>query len=216
MPARDPEELGDDLDSDLAWRRTEMHAIRSDVEGISKSAENTPRSRALLRAGVALLYAHWEGYAKQACQGYLDYVAHRKLQASELNDAFVMLAVRHAMKQAEHDAQRAQNVLNFVRKEDLRPTIPRNDVIKTEANLRHATLERLLASLGLPFAPFELKSQLIDRSLCDARNDIAHGRALFPSRDDFLALHSEVLAMMESLRDAIAAAVAAKSYRFGE
>ena len=57
------------------------------------------------------------------------------------------------------------------------------------------------------------RAQLIDRSLCDARNDIAHGKAFFPARDDYLTLHAEVLAMMEGIRDAILAAVATKAYR---
>jgi len=214
VPPSTPEDLQDSLDADLAWRRTEMQVIRSDVENIKPIDEDSPRGRSVLRAGVALLYAHWEGFSKNACQAYLDYVSRRRLRASDLSDSFVLLALTRAVRKLESDPTSTESVLDFIRRTtEMRPQIPRQDVVLTESNLRFGVLCKVFRNLGLPLEAFEMRSQLIDRSLCDARNDIAHGKAMFPRRADYLDLHDEVLAMMEAVRDAVLNAVATKAYR---
>ena len=50
-------------------------------------------ARSLRRAGVALLYAHWEGFTKEACQAYLEFVVKRKLKYGEMSDAFIITSV---------------------------------------------------------------------------------------------------------------------------
>lgn len=42
------------------------------------------------------------------------------------------------------------------------------------------TFRTIFGSLGLPVADFETKANLVDRSLCDIRNAVAHGRDAFP------------------------------------
>ncbi|WP_405785538.1 MULTISPECIES: MAE_28990/MAE_18760 family HEPN-like nuclease [unclassified Streptomyces] len=81
-------ELEDALDEDLAWRRVEMQSILGHIR-----AARGPSRNGLCRAGVALLYAHREGYAKRSLSNYLQYVARRKLKTSELQDCFVALAM---------------------------------------------------------------------------------------------------------------------------
>jgi len=205
MAAATIEELGDDLDASLQWRRMELHAIRTDIESLTPQNEGLPRGRAILRGGVALLYAHWEGFTKEACQSYLDFVARRRLKVGELSDAFVMLALRRiANRMATGDVGGTAAMVDAARRgSDFRPQVPRQDVVATQGNLRFRTLSDILLSLGMPVDAFETKAQLIDRTLCDGRNDIAHGRAAFPRRDEFLPLHIEVLGMMEQVRDVI-------------
>ena len=50
-----------------------------------------------LRAGIALLYAHWEGFIKNAAEHYLQYVALKKLTYQELNCGFVALAMKQRL-----------------------------------------------------------------------------------------------------------------------
>ena len=81
-------ELEDDLAQELAWRRTELHSLLSEIR-----TARGPSLSCLCRAGVALLYAHWEGLTKHALSQYLRYVARRRLTLRELNDCFVAMAL---------------------------------------------------------------------------------------------------------------------------
>jgi hypothetical protein len=215
MAASTLEELIDDLNANLQWRRIELQALRSEIESIDPHAEDTPRGRALLRSGVALLYAHWEGFTKEACQQYLDFVARRRLKLGELSDAFVMLALeRLAGRLAVGDGDGSAAFLEIARHGPMyRPHLPRRDVVLTQGNLRFRTLASIFSALGMPLGEFDTKSKLIDRRLCDARNDIAHGRALFPRREDFLSLHLEVLSLMETVRETVCDEAGGARYR---
>ncbi len=70
-----------------------------------------------------------------------------------------------------------------------------------------------MTTLGIPRIEFETKQNLIDILLCDRRNEIAHGRASFPSCDDVLDLHKKVLGMMEALRSVTISEIRIKGYR---
>lgn len=216
MPAATPEEFADDLDDGLQWRRTELASLRSAVENLDSSAEARPYGRMLLRAGVALLYAHWEGYAKQSCQHYLDYVARRRLKYSELNRPLAMTALRRMSEQAGRDPEQLSRLLDLViAGGDDRARMPRQGVVETGSNLRYERFIGMMDALGLDGGPFETRQQLIDQRLCDGRNDIAHGKAVFPTREALLELQAIVIDMMERLRSQLIAAVFARAYRSG-
>ena len=89
-------------------------------------------------------------------------------------------------------------------------------MIDTKSNLRHQVLADILLKIGLPAETFATKGNLIDITLCDSRNSIAHGREYFPAPDDFPQLMDEVIGMMEQIHDLIAAAARLSQYRRGE
>jgi hypothetical protein len=206
--------LGDKLDDGLGWRKTELASIKAAIQAIPATEISLPTGRALLRSGAALLYAHWEGYTKDCCQSYLDYVAGRRLKLGELNDAFVMLGARGAATASQSgDPSAVVRLLELVRRgSELRPKINRHNVVNTRSNLRHGVLCEIFDTLGLPVDHFELKVALIDRSLCDMRNEISHGRHSCPTPVDYLALHDEVIQWMTAVRDIVLDAAANKRY----
>ena len=77
MSVRTLEQLYDFLSGELAWRTKELVTLKALVEQTSPSRE---RRRVLLRAGVALLYAHWEGFVKRAGSAYLEFVDLQRLK----------------------------------------------------------------------------------------------------------------------------------------
>lgn len=76
MRLRTLSSLQDALDNAFAWRIKEIAAMKMSVESKSMSMTQTT----LIRAGVPLLYAHWEGFIKQASQFYLEYVSNQRLK----------------------------------------------------------------------------------------------------------------------------------------
>ncbi|WP_416530804.1 MAE_28990/MAE_18760 family HEPN-like nuclease [Streptomyces coelicoflavus] len=206
---RTPGEIEDALNQDLAWRRTELHSMLAQIRVASGPALNC-----LCRAGVALLYAHWEGYSKKALSDYLRYVARRKLKASELVDCFVAMAFEAKIAK-EQDMSRTRRSIYRITllREDSRPHIPSGDGVDTQSNLNSDLCFEIMHSLGLDPSAFETKRMLMDYSLLAARNKIAHGEYIDINPEDYETLHYEVISMIETMRNIIMDAVDNRKYR---
>jgi hypothetical protein len=204
-------ELEDDLSQDMAWRRTELQSLLAQVRAAKGSSLSC-----LCRAGVALLYAHWEGYTKHALSQYLRYVARRRLTLSELRDCFVAMALssKIARIQGLSFASQATEIVTSLRSSpDERLHIPSRDGVDTQSNLNSDLCFALFASLGLDAQPFYTKSALIDYSLLSARNHIAHGEYLDISKAGYEQLHHEVIEMLDMVTRIVITAAENKFYR---
>jgi hypothetical protein len=73
-------------------------------------------------------------------------------------------------------------------------------------------LRDIIWTLGLDIAPYETKSKLIDESLVDRRNHIAHGEPLDIGVAEYLVLHDEVMNLLEGFRNQIQNAAATNRF----
>lgn len=215
MVASTVTELGDLLDDCFQWRRSELAVLKTEIERTNRTiSAHAPRDRMVLRAAVALSYAHWEGFVKDACQHYLDFVARRRLKYSELSDPWLHTSLRGIVAAGSGTSDAVDRLASAIRSGGAeRAALSRKGVVDTRSNLRHQTVCDIMNALGLPLGMIETRAQLIDRRLCDARNSVAHGRATFPGRDDALELHREVLEMMEYVRASVISAAESGRYR---
>ena len=78
--------LQDNLDGDLVWRTKELSIFRKTIP-----TQEGAKQTVLIRAGIPLLYAHWEGFIKYAAECYLQFVALQKLKHNELDYCFIAL-----------------------------------------------------------------------------------------------------------------------------
>ncbi|MEU5805599.1 MAE_28990/MAE_18760 family HEPN-like nuclease [Streptomyces sp. NPDC047718] len=199
-------ELQDALDEDLAWRRSELHSYLSATR---RAESDSPTQRTLCRAGVPLLYAHWEGYAKHCLSLYLQYVGRRRLTYGELHPAFVALGHESSLDSQEglsatrRIVRRAQALLSG---DSVRATIPWRRGVDTQSNLNSSRCFDLFESLGLDASPLNTKARLIDYRLLKARNEIAHGQYLDVGVESYEELHLEVLVIMNFVRNTVNAA----------
>lgn len=215
MAVRTVDELGDNLDAALAWRRIELYTLKSQIQVTHKQSPHSPLSRALARSGVALLYAHWEGYVKEACQAYVDYVAKRRLKMDELNDGLLKVVLHQLNRRTAAGDEAALISLMEAIRDPLvaRARIPKSSIVDTKSNLRSDVLAEILACVGFDSSSFSTKDNLIDKTLCDGRNSIAHGRDYYPNPGEFDTLHAEVMSMLEEIRDMIMNHARDKKYR---
>lgn len=191
-----------------------MASLRTAVEALDLADETRPYGRMILRAGVALLYAHWEGFVGQSCQHYLDYVAKRRLKYSELSKPFVMTSLRPMSQRASTSSTDLIALAELVTSGGSgRARIPRTGVVETGSNLRYDRLVAMFESLGLDYTAFEVRQHLIDQRLCDARNEITHGKERYPTSVALLELQDLVLEMMEHVRSLLLNAVVMTQYR---
>jgi hypothetical protein len=192
-----------------------MHALTAQLNTAHRESPDSPLSRALARSCAAIIYAHWEGFTKEACQAYVDFVVKRRLKLSHLNDGLLKTSLMGLAKRLmAGDELGIEALLDAVRRPDeARARFPKNTMVDTKSNLRYAVFCEIFAAVGFEIQEFATKANFIDRSLCDVRNTVAHGRELFPDPADIRILHSEVMQMMESVRDTILAAVRDQGYR---
>ncbi|MFH1861443.1 MAG: MAE_28990/MAE_18760 family HEPN-like nuclease, partial [bacterium] len=204
-------ELLDSLDEEFAWRRKELTMLWNDV----KSA--VPKHRtSRLRASVAILYAHWEGFVKAASESYIAYVAAKRFKYSELSDSFLALALRSKLNKltGNNDALGYIDFIKFLNNELLsRARIPEHGVIKTGANLSSKRLKSIVLTLGLDYSPFELKENLIDTQLLYWRNSITHGKYCCPKEKDFDRLYEETTTLLRNFKEQLENAIVLNSFR---
>jgi hypothetical protein len=189
---RTAEELLERIGKDHIWRRKELTELRALVEA---NKGHSIRLRLLVRAAVAMLYAHWEGFVKKSSSDYLEYVASNRLPYRRLATNFVALSLKAKFKELSTNKRMsgANAIATFFCLEmDKQSNVPYKKEIDT-SNLSSKVLSDVLESLGLDIALFATRLNYIDANLVTPRNHIAHGEALEISVSDYLELHENVL-----------------------
>lgn len=107
LKIRTLEELQENLDKDMAWRLKKISTFRmaSKLEGQKK--------KPFICAGIALLYAHWEGFIKRSSECYLGYVAGRGLRYSELKSCFAVFGLKGQLETLLEGRKSKSNVAAF-------------------------------------------------------------------------------------------------------
>lgn len=211
MKIRTIEELSDRLATDLIWRKREL----TDLKHFVKNA--TPiQSRVLIRCGIAILYAHWEGYVKKSGTYYLEFLRMQRLQNCEAADHLLAITIKNILhaNANKSNIKPFLEVVNLVRtKKNDKISFPYKDIIATESNLSSRVLKEIINILGLDYSFYEPLEKLIDARLLGKRNYIAHGENESIDQNEFFDLFDQLLPMLEQFRTQIENAAILKSYR---
>jgi hypothetical protein len=190
----------DELDKGFAWRVKEISGLKMSVESKAMSLARST----LIRAGVPLLYAHWEGFVKQASQDYLEYVSNQRLKYNELSSCFVVFGAKKYLSHVVESRRTAVNIaaVEFFRSGlEQRADLSLSNAINTKSNLKSEVFLDIAMSLGVPLDSYSTYSKLIDESLLARRNAIAHGEYLDLDADAFRGLADEVIKLLRMYKD---------------
>lgn len=203
-------QLQDLLDQSLGWRL-------KDVSNLKIAAKSGGISRkTFIRAGIPLVYAHWEGFIKEASIAYLNFVDNQGHTYTELKSYFALFGLKGKLDTLGDSKKTRANLeaLEFIisRLGD-KSQLQLAHAVNTEANLTSRVFGNIAASLDLSTDAYETKYNLIDESLVDRRNRVAHGEFLDLEVPDFLDLSEEVLNMMRSYKNDVLNAAASEQYK---
>lgn len=210
MKIRSADELLQHLDDDMAWRLKEMHELRSAVQ--TAKGRNVD---AHIRAGVAMLYAHWEGFVKGAANAYVNYLSYRADRMCDLKPCFVALGMKSKISSAQDSSKSAIAVstISYLLDELDKPIrLPQGDVISAQSNLSSVVFVNIVGWIGIDPSQYATRFNLIDRTLLETRNGIAHGEYMVMDAARFGSLVEEILDILRWFKTDIENAVVQKSF----
>jgi hypothetical protein len=211
MKIRAVADLQDYIDTEKSWRKRELSDHYFMV--VQARPHQVP---VLLRSGICLIYAHWEGFSKNVATKYLDYIGSMGVRLRDLSNNLVAACLRSQISQCG-DARRPTmhtDLVHILRGDlDGRVRISGDELVDTRSNLNSDVLRELTCLLGIDFSLYQDKSALLDEKLLKHRNTIAHGQFLLIDEDDYETLHNEIIGMIDSLGDQVLNLAVYKLYK---
>ena len=203
-------DLQDNIDEDYTWRIKEL----DDFKGALTQAKPEVQ-KSLIRSGITLLYAHWEGFIKNVAGHYYNYVSLKKLYHRELKENYVALCLRKALNElldSKKIVLQTKSVEFLLSEIDKRAQFPSDLPLKT-SNLTYDVFEDYCLILGLDISHFELKKQFIDKKLVENRNTIAHGKYLLVDMDTFIDIYDITLELLRTVKDNVENSAVLENYK---
>jgi len=193
-------DLSDQMDRDMTWRLREFSDMKAAIRGADMIARPT-----LLRAFIAIMYAHWEGHVRHCATKYFQYIALRKRPYTQLQTQFYLnsFIVRldaffRSRAGVEEKCRFMEDVLSS---KDKRFAWINPDLIDTKSNLNTDVLRDLCRICGIPFAEFQKEERFINELLLGRRNKIAHGEEIYPGESEIDSLVDRLVNIMRLFRN---------------
>jgi len=205
-------DFSDQITEDRNWRIKEI----SDLKGaIRRGDENL--QKVLLRALVAICYAHWEGYVRFSARKYLEHVALKRFQYGQLDRQFFRnyflprLAALSTSKVSI--SERCVLIDEILNSSDRRFSQVNERLINTNANLNFDVFADICLVCGVPSQLFADRATFIDVVLLKRRNAIAHGEDTLVALDDLDEIANDTVTLMRAFADALENHVVLQTYR---
>lgn len=203
-------QLQDALDKEMSWRIKEIGVFNVG------SKSNGYNRKPFIRAGITLLYAHWEGFIKTSSELYLSFVESRGHTYSELKTCFSVFGLKSKLDALVESRKSLPNIvaMEFILSEMERPAkLKISSAIKTDSNLTSSVFRNIAGSLDIEIGPYETKFHLIDASLVDRRNSVAHGEFLIIEGKEFGELVTDIVGLMRTYKTDIENSASLEAYK---
>ena len=215
MKIRTSEQFLDKASEEIVWRKKEILVLKGVIESLNDNSGH--KTSMLCRSGVALLYAHWEGFVKKSGGFSLEYISMQRHEIKDLKPNFITLILKTKIDQFSDSKKYSVfdgMVETLLKHPNSQLNVPHKNIVNTQSNLSSTVLKEITWCLGIDYSHFSTKEVLIDRMLLAKRNHIAHGEESTVGKDDFIELADEVLGLLETFRNLIENSVVEKSYLY--
>jgi hypothetical protein len=204
------EALSDKLSSELAWRKKELSALKKLV------GTNSGDVDVYLRSSICLLYAHFEGFTKQATVAYLEFLSNQGLQCWSLSKGLLGSYLYQKYGKGIFASNNINEFEKFIllcrSDQNHKIHFKADELFSAKSNLTYDRLKNIFERLGLDPSFFETKQKLIDTKLLGRRNNVAHGESVPVDKEDFDELHIAAIEIMEQIKTQIENSVVLESY----
>ncbi|OAI31098.1 hypothetical protein A1351_22075, partial [Methylosinus sp. R-45379] len=182
---------------DRNWRIREISDLKSAIKRSDQILQ-----RVLLRAIITVCYAHWEGYIRFSARKYLEFVAIRRLQYTQLDEQFFrnyFLPRLAALSVSRINVvDRCALIDEILHSSDRRFSRVNEDLVNTKSNLNFEVFSEICLVCGVPQGQFADKAAFIDVILLKRRNAIAHGEDTFISLTDLEEVTNNTIELMRA------------------
>lgn len=205
------DDLSNQINDDRTWRIREISDLSTAVQRADAISQ-----KVLLRALVAICYAHWEGYVKFATQKYIDHIALKRLSFSSLNPQFTrnhFLPRLAALSSSKTSITEKCNLVDEIVESSAKRFSRINPNLLNTGNLNFETFSNICLICGVSPGSFSNMAEFIDLMLLKRRNAIAHGEDMFIDIADREDTVEKTIELMRRFGDAIENHVFTGSFR---
>lgn len=205
-------DLSAQIIEDRNWRIKEISDLKSAIRRGDASLQ-----KVLLRALIAICYAHWEGYVRFSAKKYLEHVALRRFPYHQLDRQFFRnyflprLAALSTSKTSI--SERCDLVDEILDGANRRFSQVNDDLINTKANLNFEVFTDICLVCGVSAESLSDKATFIDVVLLKRRNAIAHGEDTMVALDELDTLAQDTIGLMRTFGDALENLAVLQTYK---
>jgi len=194
------DQLIEQLTSDRTWRLKEISDLKSAIRRADAALQ-----RVLLRALVALCYAHWEGYVRFSAKKFLEHISLRKFKYSQLDRQFFrnyFIPRLAAMSMNKTNlSERCKLIDDILGSEDSKFSWVNSDLINTKSNLNFEVFSDICTVCGINPGIFDPYSTFMDVILLKRRNSIAHGEETLVHLGDLDQIADDTISLIRCFGD---------------
>lgn len=205
------EDLTAIFDAEMTWRRKEL----SDLKAAIRSADGFSRPP-LIKAVIAMSYAHWEGYVRTCATRYFEHLTLRKRPFMELERQIYVNSMLSRVEALHHGRvslkERCKLVNDILDGGSGRFAYLNPDLIDTHSNLNTGVVCDICTICGVDSKHFEDNSSFLDLILLRRRNAIAHGEQDCVDAFDVNVFVANVLSLMAAFRNLLENKIYLKAY----
>jgi RiboL-PSP-HEPN len=205
------QDLSSILDADLIWRRKELSDLKAAI-----NAADPPAKPVLLRAIIAMSYAHWEGYVRTCANRYFEHLMLRRKPFTEFERQIYVNSILGRLE-ALHKGRvsleaRCKLINDILDGTGGRFSYLNPDLIDTRSNLNTDAIKDICIICGVNSNHFEQNRTFLDVLVLKRRNAIAHGQQEFIQIDETDDLVANILDLMGFFRNLLENKVYTKAY----
>lgn len=208
-------EFSAQITEDRNWRIKEI----SDLKLAINKADDSLR-KVLLRALIAICYAHWEGYVRFSAKKFFDHIVLRKFSYSALDQQFrrnyflPRLAALSVSKTSV--AERCELIDEILNCSERRFSHVNDDLINTKANLNSEVFADICLVCGLSMTLFQDYTTFIDVILLKRRNAIAHGEDTMIAFNELDEIAEKTINLMRTFGNELENRVVLQMYKVAQ
>lgn len=206
-------DLENNLSEELSWRIKEL----SDYKTILRQTKEDQR-KSIIRGGIVLLYAHWEGFVKQASEYYFNYVKLRRIKLINLKENFVAICLRKYISdllETNKITKQSESIKFIFDNLNKKAIFPSNIPFKT-SNLDYENFLQYCLIIGLEYKEFELSRNFINIKLVKNRHEIAHGNFLMVDLESFEEIFNKTVDLLKKIKIDIINSALLKKFKLSE